>query len=504
VSFLPGCGRHESLSNTNVVILTIDTLRSDYLGAYGSEKRLTPFMDRLTKGGILFRNAIAPSSWTKPSVASLMTGLYARRHGTVLRRIRNSEERIKGRLSLDPKLNTLSERLKKAGYHTAAFITNPNVITSLFFDQGFDEFVQPAGDGEGLLEKALEWIRAEGKKGKFFLYLHLFDPHHPYFPPEEYRAKFVKGSPGEGAPFTSRGYFTEIVLWQKQYKQWRPSSPEDRFRFNYDAKFLEHLKNYPDLFSNLKPQAVESSVLDLDFNGREDPKLQRRISYLTSLYNGEVSYSDDAVQNFLAKLEEMEHLQKTILVVTADHGEAFLEHDQWGHCRSVHAEEVNIPLILRLPANLRPNERVIHEPVSLVDIYPTILDLIEISIPEDLDGVSLRPLIFESRRSFSRGCPVFTELIQENKDFVAAIVPGRKLIRQTNPVGKVNWSYYDIESDPQEEKSLVPDENDKRVRALKRSIMTFLKTSTLKFEKGDENTTLSEEEIERMRALGYF
>jgi arylsulfatase A-like enzyme len=498
---LPACTPAEPLADANVIVILIDTLRSDYVGAYNPERKLTPSMDLISREGAYFRNAIAPSSWTKPSVASLMTGLYPGRHGTVKRGFEKKDSR--GRFSLDPGLTTLSEELNRAGYSTAAFATNPNIIPSLHFDKGYDHFMQPAGIANELFDQATAWIEANRGKGKFHLYLHLLDPHLPYFPPEDYRERFIEEPFEEAAPFTRLGQSFEIDLWIKQYKHWEPEGPGDRFKFDFDQAWAELVEKFPDKANHIdKAQLAE--FMFLDFEGYDDPALKKRVDHLISLYEGEVVYTDDAIQEFVKMLETEGLLDNTILVVTADHGEAFLEHDLWGHDRSVHWEEVNVPLIFRIPGEDGPVKGTFDEAVSLVDVYPTILDLVGLPLPESLDGTSLKPILLPSNRAFRRERPVFTELIGQTKDLVAAIFQDRKVIREVSQDGELAWYYFELDSDPEEQVPLDLDEGDDRVKALKRSIESFIKNRSLD-RPGDENEgQLTEEEIEEMRKLGYL
>jgi len=502
MALIPCCGQGDRSIEPNIIVITIDTLRSDYLGAYGSEKGLTPFMDSLSHRGVFFRNAVAPSSWTKPSVASLLTGLYPGRHGAVLRTgIQDSNS--EGRFSLSPAFTTLAESLKEAGYQTAAFVTNPNIIAALNFDQGFDAFTQPAGIAEELLDQALEWIDSEGRSGKFYLHLHLLDPHLPYYPPEDYRNRYATGSPGEQAPFASEGSSLGIEIWLRQYKLWQSQASGEPFTFEFEKVWDQINQKYPTVLANLDQEEARNTIF-LAFRGLEDPILKQRLEYLLSLYRGEVAYSDDTLGRFVEALQEREVLDRSLVVVTADHGEAFLEHEEMRHDRTVHAEEVNIPLIFRFPPTLATQPIEIDDPVSLVDIYPTILDLLELQAPEGLDGSSLMPLIRNPDGPNGRSHPVLTELIGERKDHVAAVIPGRKLIHMAERGEETKWNYYDTSEDPGELSPLKGMEEDESFRSLKQVISNWIKGRTLGGDGAEGDGTLSESELEQMRQLGYL
>jgi arylsulfatase A-like enzyme len=194
-----GCGHGPPAVDKNVIVLVIDTLRRDRLHAFGFDGNISPCMDELAVDGFCFRKAFAPSSWTKPSVASLLTGLYPGRHGAV-----GCPTFLTGLGDLKESHRTLAEYLKEAGYFTAAMVTNPHIVPKNHFDQGFDEFVEPAGNAEVLLDKALEWIRGRAGAQRYFLYLHIFDPHMPYAPPAPYQ-KIREDRPGGRIPVRTAG-----------------------------------------------------------------------------------------------------------------------------------------------------------------------------------------------------------------------------------------------------------------------------------------------------------
>lgn len=498
-----GCSDRDEGSRPNVIVLLVDTLRKDRLGAYGCTKGLTPCLDRIAEEGVCFRNAIAPASWTKPSVASLLTGLYPGNHGTILFKLPKNGPRKDGLFGLSDHHDTLAEKMKTVGYRTAAFITNPNLIPALHFDQGFDDFMQPAGDADGLLTRAADWISKRGGEDTFFLYLHLIDPHSSYYPPEAYRDKYVKTGPVDRAPFTNKGDFSEIMYWLSQYKKWRSASQEGQFEFDYEKIWAQLCKQYPGLSDKITLEQARETVF-LDIKGYADPKLKEKADYLEALYDGEVAYTNDAIESFIAKLEGMGVLDDTVLVITADHGEAFLEHGTWGHHQTVHAPEVNIPLLFRIPEAEGRVQRQIDELVSLVDVYPTLLELSGIPLPRDLDGRSLMPLIQGKDANGFKNRPVYTELMDRVDQLFAVQVNDRKLIRETTTNGKVLWRCYDTVSDPMELNPLATTSEDRGSQALKQALEHSLKNRRSDFSPDEETTRMSREELEAMRKLGYL
>lgn len=486
------CSEDSDFKNRNVILLVIDALRSNRLGCYGYGRGSSPCMDRLAAEGFCFRNALAPSCWTKPSVASLMTGLYPGRHGAV-----GGVDFLESLSFLDPDHTCLAESMKAAGYATAAFVTNPHIISFYNFDQGFDHFTQPAGMAEELLDKAFQWIEEKGKRKKFFLYLHVFDPHQPYFPPREYRERYAPDPLEPGAVFANKGDSLGIRHWMRQYLNFSRAYSQDRFRLDFRRLVADLKKERP----MVRPEEING--LTLDFKGMDDPALVERIDHLTSLYDGEVAYTDGALDRFLRRLEERGMLDDTVFVITADHGEAFFEHGKWGHGHHLHAQEVNVPLIFYTPGIQTPVRGGWNAPVSQVDVFPTILDMLGLAVPEDLDGQSLWRLMRNPDRTALGDRPVFSEHIRHTKDDVAVIYGGRKLIRASTSKGSVKWLFYDTALDPGEKHPLEQDEDDDAMEAMKGLIRQLISGRTMKPKARTDNKTLSEEEMRQLRTLGY-
>lgn len=201
-------------THPNVLIYLIDTLRRDRLGAYGYDRETSPEIDDFASTATLYTQAIAQSSWTKPSVASLLTGLWPTSHGATGWRHRLPED-----------AETLAEALKAEGYHTAAIVGNPNVVEAYGFDQGFDDFSRRLRHQSDQHHKlVLDWFEQYDSTQPFLLYVHTTDPHVPYKPREPYRERFapdyherpkspVKWKwPIEALPFFSDAYDAEIAF----------------------------------------------------------------------------------------------------------------------------------------------------------------------------------------------------------------------------------------------------------------------------------------------------
>ncbi len=495
--------------DTHLVLVVVDTLRRDHVGAFGGQAGVTPAIDRLASQSVRFRHAVAPSSWTKPSVASLMTGLYPGRHGAV--GITRSLLRHGGSPVLDPGRITLAETLRQAGFSTAAFATNIHISVKNNFDQGFDCFVQPAGDAGELCAGALEWVDGRKAGERFFLYLHILDPHAPYSPPEPFHGKYADPDPPDGGPFSRRGWPSEMEWWAEQYGWWLDGPGREPFLFDYHRFNLawarQHSPEVDDpeigyLFANIE-QFQEK--VDLDFSGSDDPALKRRSGVLTSLYEGEVAWVDQALSGFFDGLAERGLLSRSVVVLTSDHGEAFLEHHVWGHHRTVYGEEIDIPLMLRVPDG-RGGQLWgdVESPVSLVDIYPTVLEMFGLPPDQESDGVSLWPVIRDGRDEALRQRPVFSELLLDNREYISVLQGQRKLIRTVDEKQRVRWEQFNVGRDPGERQPVAGKGDTPRAHLMRAGIEDHAASRNLQRPGENHAPGLTEEEIERLDALGYL
>ncbi|MEE8366935.1 MAG: sulfatase, partial [Thermoanaerobaculia bacterium] len=180
----------------SILIYLVDTLRSDHLGCYGYPRDISPRIDAFAADSILFEEAVGQSTWTRPAVATLLTGLWPVAHGANQRGEKLSSEAL-----------TLAEVLRDAGYRTAAFVSNPNVSGTFGFRQGFDEFFQLQGQpkvrSDVITDRVVRWLDAQSSGAPTFLYVHTADPHNPYLAPEPYRSIYAPTSEREIEEITS-------------------------------------------------------------------------------------------------------------------------------------------------------------------------------------------------------------------------------------------------------------------------------------------------------------
>jgi choline-sulfatase len=301
----------------NVVVLVIDTLRADKLRPFNPQTRVkAPTIDQLAVEGVVFELAQAPENWTKPSVASILTGLHPQTH-----------QQKTADAALPSSAELLSEHLKGQGFATGGFIANGYVSDRFGFDQGWDDYTnyireEKSTEAKDVFEEAGNWIEAH-KDGRFFAYIQTIDPHVPYDPPGEYLAMY-----------DSSEYAGQI----------KPRMTGD---------LLEKAKRNP-------PQVV--------FDARDKQRLE-------ALHDGEITKHDHFFGAFLERLDALGLSDDTLIVVTADHGEEFEDHGSWGHGHSVYQELLHVPLMFRLPSRLPAGTRV-DAAVSTLDVAATVTELL--------------------------------------------------------------------------------------------------------------------------------
>ena len=398
----------------NLILISVDTLRPDHLGCYGSPHVETPAIDALARDGILFEDAISSVPLTLPSHASLLSGLYPVSHGI----------RDNGYMALDPEYTTLAEVLKRNGYSTGAVI-GAFVLDSRFgLDQGFDHYDDDLSMGaqprqftyteiraDVVTEKAIGWI--EQAPEPFFTFIHYYDPHMTYDPPE---------------PFAAR--------------------------------------------------------------------------YASNLYAGEVAYTDQAIGRLLDALEEEGRLERTMIVFLSDHGEGLGDHGEPGHGVLVYESTLKVPLIVRAPEGselreiFRPGSKS-DWPASLVDVFPTLADALDLDPGAELDGTSLIPAL--------KGKSDKTPL--HYFESVYAYLAYRWSPLRGVRYGK--WKYifapeeelYDIETDPHETRNLAQSEI-QRAHDLGNYLARIV--SEKEGKQQNQRSRLNQDDIQKLQALGYI
>lgn len=422
----------------NVLLLTIDTLRADRLNAYGYEGRTTsPRIDALLGSGVQFDDASAPRSLTWPSLSTVLTGLYPSGHGVV----QNGYE-------LPDSLPTLPKLLGAAGYSTAAFLSNMCRANH----QGWDELRCSQGRDARASQWAVDWVAGRQHEAPYFLWVHLFGAHPPYYNGGELAAREL--DPGYQGTLAPKKHLLDAVMKEQQ-----------------------------------KLSAADRRHLD-------------------AIYDASVIGTDRIVERFLDGLEAAGGLENTVVILLADHGEDLYDHHGYiYHACSVYQSALHVPLGFSAPG-LIPAGQKVRQTVELVDVVPTLLDLLGITAPEGLHGVSLRPYL-ERPETGGRGKPAFTEYGESRIHTVLA--DGWKLV--DNPEAEVPICFaggpenlypietlelYDLSEDPQEQNNLASSSLARAalMRELIRNRFANLETRS-------KAQDVPEDLKEELRSLGY-
>lgn len=321
----------------NVLLLSIDTLRADRLGAYGYTQRdNSPHLDQLMRSGVRFEQAQSARASTWPSLASALTGLYPSGHGVV----RNGY-----RLPAD--LPTLPKLLAKAGYRTAAFLGNMCQAGH----QGWDDFACSGGRDRRMVTSALEWAAADDGGKPFLLWVHYMGPHPPYY------------SGGDRANQLDPGYRG-------------PLAPKKR------------------ALDRIMEEGLPLGSADL--------------RHLDAIYDAAVMGTDELVGSLLAGLRAAGKLERTVIVFLADHGEELYQHHRYlYHACSVYQTTLRVPFAVVAPG-LLPAGAEVPQVVELIDLLPTVLDLLGVDPPAEQHGVSLVPYL-ERPGAGGAGKPAYSE-----------------------------------------------------------------------------------------------
>lgn len=441
----------------NVVFILIDSLRADRLGAYGDGRNLTPMMDTLAAEGVTFERIIAPCSWTLPSVASYMTGLYPTAHNVnMARNLPGATKKIPNVIyKVDPELPTLAEAFKAHGYDTVAFSANPFVKARNGFGQGFDafysRFARNTTPGSVVNQAAVRWLQQRKSDKPFFMYLHYMDVHGPYVTAGmEHVEKLVR-----------------------------------------EVAAMEEHTPLPELQGNLK-RAVPRYK-----NYAHHRKLMNTVEYWDAIYTAAVPQMDHFLSQLRQQLGKLGVWKDAHIVLTADHGEALYENGIWSHGQSAHQNQLHVPLILRQPGQLPAKKRV-KQTASLIDVYPTLLE--HVGAPA-VEGIQARSLVPAITNSGFKERPLLSEAVKLEPG-QKALVKGRwKLL---GDIYEKKWQLFDNREDPWDQRDIAA-QHPQRVSAMKKELRSLLvQNKRISAARKEEEVEISPEDEARLRALGYL
>jgi arylsulfatase A-like enzyme len=328
------CGtEHRQL---NLVIIGVDTLRRDHLGCYGYELETSPNIDLLASRGVIFEDVVAQSPWTLPSFATVFTSLYPTQHNAGFLEPGSGPFGNRMRTAFPP----LAMILLKQGYSTGAIINAPALAPEFGVDRGFEFYdTTPRWDqrrADIVTQDALSWID-ENRESPFFIFVHYFDPHLTYEPLAPYDTIFDPDYVGKlGSVFGRETYF-----------------------------------------GMQEALSVEG-----------DPVVEADWNHIRALYDGEIAFTDEAVGDLLEGLDERGLSESSLVVFLSDHGEEFFDHKGFEHGHTLYDELIKIPLIFSLPGVVPEGVRVSQQ-VRLLDVLPTVLDLMGITRNTHMEGSSL-------------------------------------------------------------------------------------------------------------------
>lgn len=384
----------------NIVLIALDTQRADHLGCYGYDRNTSPFIDEIASRGVLFERCYAPNIPTHPSFTTMFSGKEAITHNII---------NISGGGVIQEGVRLLPEILQEQGYATTA-------VDSMgrHFTQGFDEYVSYEWDrsnptvlrkAETVTEKALPVIeRLAGQDKPFFLFIHYWDPHTPYLPPPEYTRKYY---PEDGDPYDPDNHsLDEAWSWEPfkwYFHEWMPG------------------------------------ITDAE--------------YVNNLYDGETAYMDEQLRRVFDALAPIQ--EDTLVVLTADHGEILNEQLGYYDHHGLYEGNIHVPLILYQPGTM-PEGRRVPGMVQNLDIAPTLLELLNLSDHDGMEGVSLAPSALGNGVETSPQTELyFSEATWQMK---RAIRTDRwKLIDsiEPDPHGRPMQELFDLQADPEEQSNVI-------------------------------------------------
>ena len=463
LAYFPNSTTNAKHDAPNIVLVVIDTLRADAISPHNEEDKAahrSPILESLAKNGTRFDKAYAQAPWTRPSTASLFTGLYPASHGIVTPADR-----------LDRALPTVATMLKERGYQTVGFSANPQISAAFGFHNGFNRFwsstmqLKDRSAGVRLLRKwgmgkieeqpdrgvlhstaddvnsaVHKWLDNHDDAAPTFLYVHYLDPHDPYSAPEDLLGE-ARISDVEEAP-----------LYASQ---------------------------------ELPPYPLQGSTLP-NVSPIDRRELHRR-------YNTEIRFVDDRLGKMLEQLR-MNGVwgEDDYLIITSDHGEEFYEHNQWQHGRSLYEEMIHVPLILVGPTI--EQGRVVQEPMELVDVLPTIAAWAGGAPPFEQHGEDL----FRDRKKVG----AFSHRPREKHPIWSLRVENQKVIWIRDGEEWIKLAF-DLSIDPNEEQAL-ENEGGKHFLRLHERLSELMSSSSEYRREGAQAIELSAQDAQDLEQLGYI
>jgi arylsulfatase A-like enzyme len=456
-------------ARSNILLITIDTLRADHLSSYGYPRATSPVIDQLAAEGVRFDQVSVQWPKTGPSFASIFTATYPKNNGIVR----------KVGIPLPQEFRMLAEELKAQGYTTHAVVANGAVSADFFFDQGFDTYVEswrvenddgidPTG-AEAINRRVVETLPEIDRGKPFFLWVHYLDPHFPYTPPGEWSGLFQ----------------------------------DDEYFDPTEKLLIDRTKNKIDMV-----KIGADQILD----GRDDR------AFYVARYDAEIAYNDAKLGELLERLDKEGLMGNTLTALTSDHGESLGEHYyNFDHGRFGFQTCVRVPLIVHYPGVIEP--RVDTDPVELIDLTPTFLETagVELEDGQWMQGKTLSPRLLGSGIPADETPFAFSEAGYAQNEKWQRIVRDRRFkLVEAKEGGEQRWitgdvgnrfALYDLEGDPGETKNLV-DEYPQEVDRLRKVLRLWLREEFDVLVDADAATAddreMGDDTRDQLKALGYL
>jgi arylsulfatase A-like enzyme len=454
-----------------VILIMVDTLRSDHLDAYGYQRPTAPNLSALAAGGARFADGVAQATWTKVSTPSILTALYPTSHGVLEFTDRLPASAV-----------TMAEVFRQAGYATLSF--SSVLFTGKFTNlhQGFEELHESASVSDDIgaktartyTDRLLPWLD-EHREVPFFVFFHLFDPHDPYEPARPYNTLWFD-------PSAKSEHETHIERVRESIQD----PLMKRFGMPNEAELLE---------AGIDPEVY----------------IQRQIAW----YDGSIRAFDVELGRLMERLAELGLREKTLVVFVSDHGEEFLEHGRSFHGQSVYGELTRVPLMFSWPGTI-PAEQVVEDTVQTIDIMPTVLELSRLPLPDGMQGQSLVPVLLTEQNGRVRKRPAISERAATRpgggspppfgEESLAIVSDGWKLIHNTKGRGeRPEFELYDQKKDPLDQTNLAEESAEVVERLSKQLDAWHREAMAARLEADDQVTeSMSPQELERLRSLGYI
>ena len=392
----------------NVILVSLDTLRADHLSIYGYERRTSPYLESVMSSAVLFKAAYSQASWTLPSHISMLSGVYPQL-------FINNHPNFDYKVPYSENIPRIASILSNEGYYCIGVVEGGYVSSFFGFAKGYDLYNELnwannnkktlTERGERMMKReevsvASEWLQNYGGDSPFFMFIHTFAVHAPYIPPPKYD-----------------GLFDTIPGADKSAS----------------------INHYYDVF--------------IDGALRKRKLSDKEIDVLNLLYDRQIRWADDLIAGLFESLENAGILEETLVIITSDHGEEFMEHGSLEHAKTVYNELIHVPLIIRFPEK-KWSSRAIEGEVAVMDIVPTILDYLNIGMQSDIQGKSLLPLIAGEEAGESKNAVIASSWYLEGTK-IAAVKNGLKYILSIGASDKIIEELYDIEDDPRESNNIV-------------------------------------------------